>query len=78
MNDVTITTAGFTLHASDDTIVAYREHIEEALLESRCNSAVVSIRRVCDDAPIAFKPSKRRSQSIEDFTVEHVRMRVAS
>lgn len=75
---ITITTTGFTLHDTKGIIVSYREHIEEALAESRRNPDVFSIRRVSDDAPIAFKPSKKRAMSLEEFTVAHTQMRVAS
>lgn len=55
MSEVTVTTKGFTIHAKDGAMLAYAEHIEDALPLMRGIDEAESVRRVSDNALVSTK-----------------------
>lgn len=55
MNRVTVTTAGFTINAADERVLAYREHLEQALAVMRSEYGAEKVYRVGDGALMATK-----------------------
>lgn len=78
MKKDTITSAGFTLHDYGGDIIAWFEHVDDALRASRRNSDAAVVRRVLDNELIAEKPSSVWRQRADDFTVAYTRHRMAS
>lgn len=54
-NPVTITTVGYTVHAADGRMLAYVEHIEQALGVMRADDGAEVVRRVIDNEVMATK-----------------------
>ena len=78
MKKDTITSAGFTLHDYGGGIIAWFEHVDDALRASRRNSESVCVRRVRDSELMTEKPSSLWCKRADDFTVAYVRHRMAS